>query len=245
MRDFDFFGESRPLARGLDELAVGTELPADYEQQLASFDVRRRRAGRRFVGAGTLFFLLGAATWLFADWVTYSLFTDGAPLELGEITEVGAAQLEHNQLVAVRGITEHRGMTQKLVLGPSFEHVERWYFRLVGSRGVFVEVPTDPQRFGPAFELTVRARVVDVERSPAHARLIERYDEKFGTNTTGPVRVLQVGVEPGVYAGRSGMLLAALATSLVVWLAAAWQLTRIHRDRPKFIRRAEDGKSPR
>lgn len=245
MRDFNFFGESRPLARGLDELALGTELPADYEQQLATFEVRRRRVGRRFVGAGTLCFLLGAATWLFSDWVAYSLFTSDAPLELGDITEVGASQLEHNQLVAVRGITEHRGMTQKLVLGPSFEHVERWYFRLVGSRGVFVEVPTDPQRFGPAFELTVRARVVDIERSPAHARLLERYDEKFGTETAGPVRILQVGVEPGVYAGRAVTLLAALGTALVFWLASAWQLSRIHRDRPKFIRRGEDAKPPR
>jgi hypothetical protein len=196
LRDFDYFDDARqPVAPG--ELPEDAELPSGLDAQLAAFH-RERRARTRIVILALG--VLAASAWFlwgYRYWIAYAFRTAREPLELGDVSTLRPAEIPHNAFVSLRGITEHRGLTQKTVRGLSVNRAELWYFRLVGSRGVFIEVPPDAERFGPVMEVAVRGRVVDPDREAGYSTLLATYDSRYFPVERPARRVVQVGVEPG------------------------------------------------
>ena len=203
MRDFDYFADKVEPAS--PETLADEELPSGLGEQLEASRVNRRRAGR---AALTASLLLAVSTWFLwgqRDLIAYSFASPRPPQKLGDVAELTPADLPHNAYVEIEGITEHRGMTQKLMRGVVPVRDEYWYFRLLGSRGVFIEVPPDPDRYGVATRVTVRGRAVDPTREHTYGSLLQKYfDIFFGAQERPVLRIVQQGVAPGE--GRLGFI---------------------------------------
>ena len=160
--------------------------------------------------------LAGSMAWRFSDLTRYCLQPPRPPTDLGDVTELVPEAIPHDAYVTLHGITEHRGMRQKVLQVPAWGRQERWYFRLVGSRGIFIEVPPDGERYTPTTALTVSGRVVDPERAPVYRALLNEYVQLYRAQARPHARVLQVGLAPG-----TRRLAALLPVSLTLLLAAA------------------------
>jgi hypothetical protein len=197
LREFDYFSDADAhppviIDGGFEE--------ADEAAQSAHRAARsaRRRAITTFV-VGLTF--LAASVWFlwgYREAAAYAFLpADTQPLELGDVRDMTPAQVPHNRYVRLHGITEHRGLRQEAPRGLSLDRREYWYFRLLGSRGVFVEVDPDPNRFGFTQEITVTGRAVDPRRAPMYAELLRAYADIFATENRAELRVIQNGVVPG------------------------------------------------
>ncbi len=183
----------------IDEVAEAffMEEPQSLEDKLASFHAKQRRYFRDMLTI-TLFF--GVVVWFvvgLVDQIRYEFQVDPVPVKVGNVVETRASGLVHNTYVTLGGITEHRGMTQELMRGLSFERNEYWYFRLLGSGGIFIEVEPDKDRYGIATQVSVTGRVVDPRLDSTYDRLLEVYGERFVADTRGEIRIVQVGAVPG------------------------------------------------
>lgn len=207
MREFDYFASNAQPATA-SELTAHGNLPEDIEAEIELWRKERRRAG---LSAVTATLVVSACTWFlwgYRDSIAYSFSSARPPVVLGDVVELTPADIPHNAYVQVSGITEHRGLTQKITRGLWPIRDERWYFRLVGSRGVFIETPPDPDHYGFASSVTLRGRAVDPEREPMYAEFLRQYRERFSARTQDVSRVIEVDVEPG--SGRIPYLLFAL-----------------------------------
>ncbi len=191
MRSFDYFSSGAHPAAVVHEGV----LPEALEAQVEAADRARRAAT---AGAVTATLLVAVSTWFlwgFRDELAYAFSPSRPPLVLGDVVELTPADIPHNAYVEVSGITEHRGITEKRGMRPFAR--EYWYFRLVGSRGVFLETPPDKDRYGPITSLTVSGRAVDPARSADYERFLKTYRERFNAEPQAVARVIQVGVKPG------------------------------------------------
>ena len=167
------------------------------EAQLARYQRQQKTQGR-FVLSTLAFFVV--STWFvhgYKDWLEYVFADARAPTLVRDISAIKPSQLKHNDYVELTGITEHRGMAQQYVRGLDLPRKEYWYFRLLGSRGVFIEVPPDEQRFDFMTEVTVKGRIVDPKKATLYLYLIEDYHERYAAKRRDEMRILQVGVAPG------------------------------------------------
>jgi hypothetical protein len=229
LREFDYFSlDQEP------EPEAAEDLPAGLDEQIAAFRALQKRRFRVLVLACVA---LAAAVWFlwgYRDEAVYAFATPEQPLELGDVTRVSPGDLAHNTFVSLHGITEHRGLTQKTVRGLGIARNEHWYFRLLGSRGVFIEVEPDPERWGFTTEVFVAGRVVDPSRVLAYRSLLDSYGALYHPQERPQRRLIQVGVVPGE--GRAPYLVAA---GLFVGLLAlnAWAVVAIARGRRDAARR--------
>ena len=176
----------------------------------------------------TTLFLLFAAwfAWQFRDYATYAFAPPQAPLRLGNVSEMTPEMVPHNAYVSVHGITEHRGMHANTVRGLTLHHDEYWYFRLMGSRGVFIEVAPDAQTYGPNTEVTVAGRAVDPEQDPLYAALLKTYEDTFATELRAHRRVIQVGYAPGLGRGRFMVAIGMLLGCVGLFIFNAWHVVQ-------------------
>lgn len=229
MRDFDYFSDdARPRSAAGAE-AGGME---GLEEQLLAFRQRRNSYARQLVMALAT---LAAAVWFvsgYGELIRYTLATAAEPVELGDVAKITPDALPHNAYVSLSGITEHRGMTQKVVRGWDVTREEYWYFRLAGSRGVFIEVRPDPEQYGLATAVRVRGRVVDPRRESKYAPLLDLYHDKFFAEVRPDLRIIQVGVLPGEGKGTlfAGLGILAALAALNVWTIV--RMVRLQRQRP-------------
>jgi hypothetical protein len=155
----------------------------------------------------------------YADSARYSLGAPASPLQLGDVTTLSPVDIPHNTFVCLNGISEHRGMSQQIARhlgqGPQLY----WYFRLLGSRGVFVEVLPDAAQYSTTQAMAVCGRAVDPQRSPLYRSLIAAYADLFHTEVQPPTRLVQVGHAPGThrrpYLLAGGLMATALAAQAV------------------------------
>jgi hypothetical protein len=200
MRDFDYFSsEAKPLSsEQREELDLdGDEVAATVEMRVADFHARQRRELRVMVLVAACF---GAMAWFAAghrDGFVYAFAASQPPKPMGNVDTIAPEQLIHNDYVSIRGVTEHRGMQLKVVRGLGFSRQEYWYFRLLGSRGVFIEVEPDADKYGYITQVDVAGRVVDPARSDVYSRLVDEYVKKFHPREREHFRVVQVGLQPG------------------------------------------------
>lgn len=231
MAEFDYF-QDRAQAAPEGEVSKLDDLPSGLEEQVASYH-RGERRYRRFL-------LLSMATtlvcvwflWSFEDWIRYSFAAPSSPRQLGEVTSLTPDTVPHNTYVELQGVTEHRGLRQKVTRGLSLSRQELWYFRLLGSRGVFIEVEPDGERFGFTTKVKVAGRAVDPAKASVYSGLLRTYEDSFFPRGRTSLRIIQVGVKPGE--GRTPFLLAfgfvAILTGANVWAIVAWM--RLRRRRP-------------
>lgn len=213
MRDFDYWNDaSQPAAPSTD---TAQSTPADnrasssgsdgwddmppmtLDEQLAAHQARR---GRFLQSILLMLGFFAAGIWLL--WgqralIQYVFASPDTPPQVVDVTTVTPDALQHNRYVTVTGITEHRGMKQKFVRDVLPWRREYWYFRLLGSRGVFIEVDPDPDTYGLLTRMTVSGRVVDPVSEPVYQPLLKAYQERFFTKAQQSVRIVQVGVRPG------------------------------------------------
>ncbi len=221
MRDFDYFKESNPVHPAT--LAALGDLPDELQEQAEALVAERRRYARLSIAAAAFFLV---ATWFvfgFRDQMAYAFSSPRPPLRLGEVVGLSPADIPHNQYVELSGITEHRGLTQSLVHGVGFTREERWFFRLVGSRGVFIETPADAERYGRTMGLTVRGRAIDPRREAIYDSFLAQYHGRFRAQERPELRIILVGAEPGQGGGPFVVLLALVS---LLGAANAWTLRR-------------------
>jgi hypothetical protein len=234
LRDFDYFSERARPAEG--QALAEAELPEALEAQAEAFRRGRRRAASSAVTASVL---VAACTWFLwgqRDELAWAFSGPRAPLRLGDVAELTPADIPANAYVELSGITEHRGLSEKVVraLWPARE--ERWYFRLAGSRGVFLETAPDPKRFGMFTSLTVRGRAVDPKRSGTYTAFLQGYQERFNTRGQEVARIIQVDAEPGD--GRRQYVVFLISIALLAafdgW--SLWGYVRYRRASSGFLR---------
>lgn len=223
MRDFDYFDDdAKPVEPGS---MPPDKMPVGLEEHLRLYHRRRRRARRAVFWSAAFFAVAAWFVWGYRDGIVYAFRDPAPPTKMGPVTELHPSELQHNTYVEISGITEHRGLRQKVVRGLGIERREFWYMRLVGSRGVFLELPPDKDKYGFTTRLTVQGRVVDPERADVYATLLETYRDRYFTRKRPQQRVVQVGYAPG--SGRKPFfvmfsVLAAIAAfnlyNLVHWL---------------------------
>jgi hypothetical protein len=195
LREFDYFSDRRkPVAPGSAEAA---DLPEVVEAQLERARLGRRRAAGSALTATILVAASGWLVWGLRDPMSYAFSAARPPLRLGDVVDFAPGDIPHNAYVELAGITEHRGLTQKVMRLPVPTTREVWYFRLVGSRGVFLETPPDGQRFAFATSLVVRGRAVDPAKVPTYQQLLADYREHFRARPQDAARIIQVDVAPG------------------------------------------------
>lgn len=212
-RRIDYFGDVADQTQG--QAAHDLVLPpASPEPQLRGSSAWRRMFKLSFVGCSVWF------AWQYQDLARYSFTAAAQPLDLGDVTTLTPDLIAHNSYVCVTGISEHRGMTQKVsrVLGEGAKPY--WYFRLMGSRGVFVEVPPDATRFGTTQRLRVCGRAVDPVQSPTFHKLIAAYETLFATEVRLPVRIIEAEMLPSEHRSRYalGLLGLTAAIGLQMWI---------------------------
>ena len=131
------------------------------EEQLKTY---RRKQVRHFRHIVTITLFFAVVIWFLSglvDQARYEFQVAPVATPIGDVINVGAKALPHNAYISLEGITEHRGLTQSIMRDLSFDRQEYWYFRLLGSGGIFVEVPPDEDAYGIATKVAVSGRVVD------------------------------------------------------------------------------------
>jgi hypothetical protein len=194
LRDFDYFkDEVLPAAQSDD----WSDLEADLEVRIEKQKARQKRDVSLFV---FMVVLLGLGLYLVWGAFYHMVFVFGPatePRDLGDVSRITPADIPHNAFVSLSGITEHRGMTQGRVRGLGFSREEYWYFRLTGSRGVFVEVLPDKERFGFATYVRVVGRAVDPAKDSSFSTLLDKYHDRFFTDRRPELRIIEVDERPG------------------------------------------------
>ena len=198
MKDFDYFSATKRVAN-LDVSGQGFEpgLELTLDERLAQ---HRRAYRRRLRSAGIMLVFFAVTAWFvwgYRDDMRYAFSPSQEPLRLGNVADLRPGEIAHNSYVSLAGITEHRGMRQKMIRGLGLRRREFWYFRLLGSRGVFIEVAPDADRFGFATEVTVSGRAVDPKRTGVYDRLLADYLQTYFPPKRAALRVVQVGWKPG------------------------------------------------
>ncbi len=220
MDDFDYFDDStKPVGwDNLDEANIdGSE---GLDAQLNHYRNRQKRYTRSL----TLMIITLAvsiwAIWGYQETISYAFADNHGPREFGDAVNVLPDQIPHNSYVHLRGITEHRGTTQSRFGHASLKTQEYWYFRLVGSRGVFIETPNDPDLFGITRHIDVEGRVIDPALDDSYATLLNHYHSSYGAKRRSDLRVIQVGVIPGegkpIFIAAFAFLAMLLLSNLVV-----------------------------
>lgn len=222
LRDFDYFDDQlRPQAPSSDIDA----------ESLTRLKQRRRRETTFFVAVSAF---LVMSTWFLWDYravIRYAfLDKDTPPLLLGDVTSLRPDQIAHNSYVALSGITEHRGLQQKVMRSMARGFEELWYFRLVGSQGIFIEAPPDAEKYGYATEVNVVGRVVDPEREPLYQALLKTYSDKFFPRERTTLRILQVGVRPADGRGLHVLILCGIVALVSL---NAWSIIRLRQARKR------------
>lgn len=172
-------------------------LEKGLDEQLELWKRRQRRYLIQVLVSVLFLFVVIWFFWGYRDVLEYSFSSQTEPLVIGNVINGQPSDLKPNSYVSLQGITEHRGLTQKMVRGLSVNREELWYFRLLGSNGVFIEVPADSSRYGLATLVNVRGRVVDPLESPKYKPLMALYRDLFFPEERRAVRIIQVGVVPG------------------------------------------------
>ena len=164
------------------------------------------------------------------DDVAYALLPPQPASDLGDVSTLVPENLVHNTYVTVHGITEHRGFSQEIFRGLEFSKHTYWYFRLLGSRGIFVEVPADADRYGFTQEVTVTGRVIDPARHPLYGNLLKVYQARYPKQNHWPTaRVVQANISPGVGKMRYGIVFSFLALMGLLNIVSMVRLVRIVR----------------
>ncbi len=210
-RRFDYFDDQVKVDPAA---ALAADLPEEVEDQIRDWRRLRRRESTALVLGFVALIALG---WLVAsqrDGIAYAFKGEAEPLRMGDVTGFVPAELEHNSFVALAGITNSEGLSQKLVRGLSLNRREYWFYVLLGSQGVFIEVEPDAERFTPATWVEVSGRVIDPDRDRLYAAVVHEYGQRFGVPLRPDSRLIQVGVEPG--AGRWAYLLLLLLFAAVI-----------------------------
>ena len=167
------------------------------EDQLEEWRRRKKRHFNQLVITMIFAGVVGWFFWGYQELFGYAFFEDTPLVEMGNVAEHTPGDFVHNGYVRISGVTEHRGLTQKMVRGLGIAREDLWYFRLLGSGGVFVEVPTDKSQYGLATAIEVTGRVVDPTREPRYGPLLGLYQELFFPKQRSEIRIIQVGVVPG------------------------------------------------
>lgn len=230
-KSFDYFGDTHAAPEGLSGAAEVARASYEESQQLVVDEDRRRR---RIYARGILisFAFSAVAAWFlwgFHDDIAYVFSPAREPLRLGDVTEITPVDIPHNAYVEIHGITEHRGLKQEIIRGLGTPQ-EFWYFRLVGSRGVFIEVPPDEDRYGPVTEMTVRGRAIDPAREDVYRKLLASYQEIFVSRGSDNARIIQVGVEPAQRRVRYAVTFALLGGVILAQVVALVRLFLQRRD---------------
>ena len=202
------------------------------EQQILNWQQRQRRYGFQVVLTALFFASVLWVGWDYRDSLEYSFSGKTQPLDVGDVVNRQPGALKHNSYVSIRGITEHRGLLQKRVRGLDVVREDLWYFRLLGSRGVFIEVVGDKDKYGTTTAVNVTGRVVDPNLDATYDSLFRVYGEKWFPKQRNGLRIIQVGIVPGQ--GQTGFLIVA---SFLVCLAffnlmAIIRLVRERKRRP-------------
>jgi hypothetical protein len=209
MKDFDYFDSSARVAAHIDI----DSLPESLEEQMERYRAMRARGARQLLLAALFFGVCGWFLWGYRDLVVYMVTGPEEPTVLGDVAEMDPSTIPHNAYVKITGITEHRGMQQKIIRGLNFTKSEFWYFRLLGSRGVFIETEPDASKYGLVTQLTVTGRAVDPKRERSYDELMASYQAKFFTEERPNMRIIQVGVRPGE--GQGALLIVVVVFFLV------------------------------
>ena len=204
LREFDYFADNAQPPLSADTA------PQDQVDQ--DEPPPRRPVARALLTLCTTTLFLGVTAWFlwgYWDGALYAFMVPQEPLRMGDVAEMTPEQLKHNTYVTVHGITEHRGLRQTLLRGLSMSQREYWYFRLLGSRGVFIEVEPDASKYGFTTEVTVSGRAVDPAQAPMYRELLHSYEDIFASANKAHTRIIQVDVRPGE--GRTGYVVALTA----------------------------------
>lgn len=212
LRDFDYFA-SRPVPVPNPGEDASTIYRNQEERRLEA-----RRRVRRQLGQ-TLLSLLAVVAWAslmwgHRYWFVYALRPERPPLVLGSVTTLRPNEIGHNAHVSLEGITGHRGIGQRGTRGLSFARRDWWFVELLGSQGVFIQVPEDPARFGAFTQVTVSGRAVDPAREPCCNAVFDVYQQEFGPLDGANLRVIQVDTHPGE--GRAPYVVALLVWSVLI-----------------------------
>lgn len=190
---FDYFADhSAP---------TGSEAQLDGPTEDEIEALRTQRIWQRsLLQTAVAFFALFALIWLLWSnryWMAYAFTTPTRPLELGNVSTMRPTDIPHNAYVAIEGITEHRGLTQKNARGITLDRREWWYMRLLGSRGVFVSVPPKSKQYSTMMEVHVVGRAVDPKKEASHNSLLQGYRLRFSPQPFDQARIILVGAKPG------------------------------------------------
>jgi hypothetical protein len=219
MKDFDYFSSHAKPAKHIDI----DSLPESLEEQMEKYRAMKSRGARQVFFAGLFFVVCGWFLWGYRDLIVYITTGSEEPQVLGDVAEIDPVNIPHNAYVKLTGITEHRGMQQKIIRGLNFSQEEFWYFRLLGSRGVWIETEPDPEKYGLATQVTVTGRAVDPRRDRNYDELLATYQAKYFSEERPNMRIIQVGVRPGE---GQGMLLVVVAVFLVVAALNVYSIVR-------------------
>lgn len=220
LQDFDYFS---------DEVQPPPSAEAAHAEPDLDEAPTGRPVARAIMTLITTTVFLGVTGWFlwgYWDSAVYAFMEPHEPLRMGDVAEMTPDQIKHNSYVTVHGITEHRGLRQTLLRGLSMSQREYWYFRLLGSRGVFIEVEPDASKYGFTTEVTVTGRAVDPALAPMYRDLLHSYEDIFASENKAHTRIIQVNVRPGE--GRMGyaVALAALGGLALANLLALMRLLR-------------------
>ena len=199
------------------------------EEQLKTY---RRKQVRYFRHIVTITLFFAAVIWFLSglvDQARYEFQVAPVATPIGDVIDVGAKALPHNAYISLEGITEHRGLSQEIMRDLSFDRQEYWYFRLLGSGGIFVEVPPDEDTYGIATKVAVSGRVVDPTQDSTYERLLEVYHDRF-LGQADTVRIIQVGRVPGEARGGFYVALGVLALLVLFNLYSLRGLLKARKD---------------
>ncbi len=236
VNEFDYFDDDVQVATPQELEAMGAP-PVTFESQLRNYRNKERKYLRTLIlavgfASVTAWFLSG-----YSDEMYYAFFTDSQPRRLGDVARFQPTDIPHNSFVELEGVTEHRGMKQKMVRGLGLNRKEFWYFRLMGSRGTFIEVEPDPEKWGYTTFVNIRGRAVDPKKSTLYGALLDEYHSRYFAKRRNEFRVIQVGIEPGD--GRWVFLLVFFAFGTLaasnIWVL--WNLLKARKQRLTIGRR--------
>ena len=199
LRDFDYFAEA-PAQALTDEQPDDVELPpgAPVVRRALHHPPRVLRVSLAVLATIACLFWL----WRERGWIAYALSAPSTPAALGDVTDMLPKDIPANRYVSIEGITEHRGLTQKVIFGLSLGRDELWLFRLVGSQGVYIVTPPDASRFAPGTLVQVSGRAIEPSTDSTASAFLAAYRQRYSPRLHGEERVVFVDVAPGPHRTR-------------------------------------------
>ena len=198
------------------------------DEQLQRWHQRKKRYLSQVVLSAVFFGVVVWFFWGYSDVFSYSFSGQLQPTMMGNVVNRKPVDFIPNTYVSLEGITEHRGLTQKMVRGLSVTREELWYFRLLGSNGVFIEVPADSSLYGLTTAVSVKGRVIDPAQENNYVALMNLYENMFFPKQRTAIRIIQVGVIPGE--GQTAFILVMLFLGLLA-CANIYSIGRLIRER--------------